>query len=31
MDWIDLDQNRDRWRAVVSVGMNVQEMLASQE
>ena len=22
MDWIDLAQDRDRWRAIVKVGMN---------
>jgi hypothetical protein len=24
MDWIDIAQNRDRWRAVVSAVMNFQ-------
>jgi hypothetical protein len=24
MDWIDLAQDRDRWRAVVNVVMNLQ-------
>jgi len=24
MDWIDLAQNRDRWRAVVNAVMNLQ-------
>jgi len=24
MDWIDLAQNRDRWRALVNVVMNLQ-------
>jgi hypothetical protein len=24
MDWIDLAQERDRWRAVVNVEMNLQ-------
>jgi hypothetical protein len=24
MDWIDMAQDRDRWRAVVSVAMNLQ-------
>jgi hypothetical protein len=24
MDWIDLAQNRDRWRAFVNTGMNVR-------
>jgi hypothetical protein len=24
MDWIDLDQNRDQWRALVNMVMNLQ-------
>jgi hypothetical protein len=24
MDWIDLDQNRDQWRALVRVVMNLR-------
>jgi hypothetical protein len=24
MDWIDLDQDRDQWRALVNMGMNLQ-------
>jgi hypothetical protein len=24
MDWIDMAQDRDRWRAVVSAGMNLR-------
>jgi len=24
MDWIDLTQDRDRWRAVVNAAMNLQ-------
>jgi len=24
MDWIDLAQNRDRWRAVVNAAMNLR-------
>jgi len=24
MDWTDVDQNRDRWRAVVTAAMNVR-------
>jgi len=24
MDWIDLAQDRDRWRALVNAGMNLQ-------
>jgi hypothetical protein len=24
MDWIDLAQNRDQWRALVNMGMNLR-------
>jgi hypothetical protein len=31
MDWIDLVQDRDRWRAVVSAVMNIQAVLKCGE
>jgi hypothetical protein len=31
MDWIDLAQNRDRWRAVVNAAMNLRGFIICGE